>query len=190
MKKLFSVSCDTLVIVKRFSIVSSVFVLLAAACFGQQNDVVFLEPQKAQPSQTEVKTVLNREERTSINVGVLMGGGSLIGADLEFLAGKRVGLQLGAGISSMGFGINYHFKSCINSQFVSIQYFHQGFGDSHYGSYLGPMYVFRARKILQIGIGFGTVLTKGDGLIEYYESRNLKVPSVMALYNIGLYFPL
>jgi len=156
------------------------------ASVSAQN-VVFLEPQK---QQVDFKNMSERKERTSINVGVLMGGGSLIGADLEFLVGKSVGLQFGAGISSMGLGINYHLKPYINSQFVSIQYFHQGFGDSHYGSYLGPMYVFRAKKILQIGIGFGSVLTKGAGMIEYYESRDLKVPSVMALYNIGLYFPL
>ena len=164
----------------------SIFVLFVTTCFGQQNDAVSLE---AQP-QVEAKTILERPERTSINVGVLMGGGSLIGADLEFLVSNRVGLQLGAGISSMGFGINYHFKPFINSQFMSIQYFHQGFGDNHFGSYLGPMYVFRARKIFQFGIGFGTVLSKGTEMINYYEQRNLKVPSVMALYNIGLYFPL
>jgi hypothetical protein len=52
-------------------------------CFGQQSDVVFLEPQKAQPAQVEFKsTSAGREERTSINTGVLMGGGGLIGADL------------------------------------------------------------------------------------------------------------
>jgi len=176
--------------INKFSTVLSVFVLFAATCFGQQNDIVFLEAQRTQSSQVEAKTTFERKERTSLNVGVLMGGGSLIGADLEFLVGKSTGLQLGAGISSMGLGINYHFKPYINSQFISVQYFHQGFGDNHYGSYLGPMYVFRAKKILQIGIGFGSVLTKGAGMIDYYESRNLKVPSVMALYNIGLYFPL
>ena len=177
----------------KFCAVLFVFVLFAVTCFGQQNEVVFLEPQASQAtqqSQAEVKTQFEREERTSINVGFLMGGGSLIGADLEFLVGKNVGLQLGAGISSVGFGINYHFKPYINSSFLSVQYFHQGFGDNHYGSYLGPMFVFRAKKILQFGIGFGNIMSKGNGLIEYYESKNQKVPSIMALYNIGLYFPL
>jgi len=168
--------------------VMCLFIASIALCASvSAQDVVFLEPQK---QQVDVKPMSARDERTSINAGVLMGGGSLIGADLEFLVGKSVGLQLGAGISSMGFGINYHLKPYINSQFVSVQYWHQGFGDAHYGSYIGPMYVFRAKKILQIGIGFGSVLTKGAGMIEYYESKDLKVPSVMALYNIGLYFPL
>jgi len=164
----------------------SVFVLFAATCFGQQSDVVFLEPK----SPVEAKAKLVREERTSINAGVLMGGGSLIGADLEFLVGKRVGLQLGAGISSMGLGVNYHLKPYINSPFVSVQYWQQGFGNNHYGSYLGPMFVFRARKILQFGIGFGAVVSKGDGLINYCERKGIKVPTTMVLYNIGLYFPL
>ena len=176
--------------IRKFSTVLSVFVLLAVPCFGQHNEVVLVEPLAAQQPQPVVQKKLERNERTSINAGVLMGGGSLIGADLEFLVGKSTGLQLGAGIGSMGFGVNYHLKPYINSSFVSVQYFHQGFGDSHYGSYLGPMFVFRARKILQIGLGFGAVLTKGNGMIDYYESKDLKIPSIMSLYNIGLYFPL
>ena len=130
-----------------------------------------------------------REERTSINVGVLMGGGGLIGADLEFLLGKQLALQFGAGLGSAGGGINFHFKPYINSQFVSVQYFHQGFGENHYASYLGPMYVFRAKKIFQFGIGFGTVLSKGPGWERRWEGKDGSA-NVIMLYNIGLYFPL
>ena len=108
---------------KRMSTVLSVFVLVTASCFGQQNDVVFLEPQKAQQFHADSKPIqAGREERTAINVGLLMGGGGLLGADIEFLAGKRVGLQLGGGLGSMGFGLNYHFKPYINSQFVSVAF--------------------------------------------------------------------
>ena len=177
---------------KKYCTVLSVFVLIAAGCFGQQNDVVFLEPQKAQQHQVDYQPVsVGRQERTAINVGVLMGGGGLIGADLEFLAGKRVGLQLGGGLGSMGLGVNYHFKPYINSQFVSVAYWHQGFGDNHYASYLGPMYVFRAKKIFQFGIGFGTVLSKGPGWERAWENRkNEPTGNIALLYNIGLYFPL
>jgi len=174
--------------IRKISTVLSVFVLLAATCFGQQNDVVFLEAQKTQPSQVEAKTTFERQERRSLNVGVLMGGGGLIGADLEFLVSKNAGLQLGAGLGSMGFGINYHLKPYINSQFVSVQYFHQGFGENHTWSLVGPMYVFRAKKIFQAGIGFGTVVSKGPRYEELFGGKNM--PPVQMLYNIGLYFPL
>ncbi|MCL2683518.1 MAG: hypothetical protein FWE63_08610 [Bacteroidales bacterium] len=129
-------------------------------------------------------------KRTSINVGVLMGGGGLIGADLEFLVSKQVGLQLGAGLGSMGFGVNYHFKPNIRSSFVSIQYLHQGFGDNHYASYLGPMFTFRARKIFQFGIGFGTILSTGPGWERAWRGKDEPSTSVALLYNIGMYFPL
>jgi len=160
---------------KKYSLVV-IFFLVSATCFGQQNDVLFLESQK---------------ERMSINVGLLMGGGSLIGADFEFLVSNRLGLQLGAGISSMGFGINYHLKPYINSQFVSVQYWRQGFGNNHYASYLGPMYTFRARKILQFGIGFGTLLSKGSGGDKTWEIKMIEpTKDFVLLYNIGLFFPL
>jgi len=172
---------------KKYILVTSV--LVSATCFGQQNDVVFVEPQGKQQQQVEFKPMSGgREERTSINVGVLMGGGGIPGADLEFLVGKSVGLQLGAGLGSMGFGINYHLKPYINSQFVSVQYFHQGFGDNHIWGLLGPMYVFRAKKIFQAGIGFGTVVSKGSRYEELFGEKDM--PPVQLLYNIGLYFPL
>jgi len=168
----------------------SVLLFVAATCYGQQNEVIFLEPQAKQQPQAEFKPApQGREERTSINVGVLMGGGGLIGGDLEFLAGKRAGIQVGAGLGSVGFGLNYHFKPYINSQFVSVQYWQQGFGDNHYASYIGPMYTFRARKIFQFGIGFGTVVSTGSRWNRVWENKE-SPGNIALLYNIGLYFPL
>ena len=177
---------------QKMSTVLSVFVLIAASCFGQQNNVVYINTQKSKQSQENSNNIpVGREERVAINVGMLMGGGGLIGADIEFLAGKRIGLQFGGGLGSLGLGINYHFKPYINSQFVSIQYLQQGFEHNHYASYLGPMYVFRAKKIFQFGIGFGTVLSKGPGWKRAWENKeNEPTGNVALLYNIGLYFPL
>jgi hypothetical protein len=129
-----------------------------------------------------------RPKRTAINVGVLMGGGSLLGADFEFLVGQRVGLQLGAGLSSVGAGVNIHLKPYINSPFISIAYWNQGFGDNHYASYVGPMYVYRFRKIFQAGIGLGAITSKGP----QWKANNTgdKDVSAILLYNIGVYFPL
>ncbi|MFV0501953.1 MAG: hypothetical protein ACK5MH_10220 [Bacteroidales bacterium] len=58
-------------------------------------------------SQTE--QISNVEEkRNCITIGFLQGGGSLIGADFEFLLTDRFGIQFGAGIVGFGGGINYH----------------------------------------------------------------------------------
>ena len=177
---------------KKHCTVLSVFLLLATTCFGQQDEVVFLEPQSSQQPQVEFKPMsAGREERTSLNVGLLMGGGGLIGADLEFMLSNRLALQFGAGLGSVGGGLNFHLKPYINSQFVSVQYWQQGFGENHYASYLGPMYVFRAKKILQIGIGFGTILSKGPGWETTWANKdNEPTTPIALLYNIGLYFPL
>ena len=83
------------------------FSFLAATCFGQHKEIIITEQQRRQQSQAFRPVVPEwRKERASICVGALMGGGGLIGADLEFLVGKRAGLQLGAGLASMGLGIN------------------------------------------------------------------------------------
>ncbi len=122
--------------------------------------------------------------RVAVNVGVLMGGGSLVGADFEYMPSSRVGIQAGMGISSYGFGLNYHLKNRINSSFVTVQYWNQGFGDNHYASYVGPMFVFRAKKIFQAGIGLAAILDKGP---RFKADTNV---NAVLLYNIGVYFPL
>ncbi|MBE0640433.1 MAG: hypothetical protein IH599_00250, partial [Bacteroidales bacterium] len=66
----------------------------------------------------------------AITLGILQGGGSLIGADIEFLLAGRLGIQAGAGLVGYGGGINYHLGPSIRSSFISLQYWNQGIGDS------------------------------------------------------------
>jgi hypothetical protein len=68
-----------------------------------------------------------RKERNCVAGGILQGGGSLVGADLEFLLFKGLGIQAGAGLIGFGAGINYHIQpDNIRTPFLSLQYWHQG----------------------------------------------------------------
>jgi hypothetical protein len=165
---------------------SFLFVLLVVPCFGQQSDVIVLEPQESQETQQSKPKLVGREERVSVNLGAFMGGGGLVGGDLEFLVSKHVGLQLGAGLPTFGLGFNYHFKPYINSSFLSLQYCHFGFDANNVGATLGPMFTFRAKKIFQAGIGWGAVVSKGPLWKQTYD----KDASILINFNIGLYFPL
>ena len=69
------------------------------------------------------------EKRHSITIGLLQGGGSLVGADFEFLLTDHFGFQIGAGLVGFGGGLNYHFKPSIRSSFISLQYWNQGIGE-------------------------------------------------------------
>jgi len=146
------------------------FVLTTSTVFAQENPSVDAQ----------------RDKTTALNVGVLMGGGSLIGLDFEFMPVKRLGIQAGVGIGSVGVGLNYHFQDRINSSFLSLVYWQQGFGDKHYASYVGPLFSFRLNKILQAGVGYGVVVSKGPA-IENTKYSNM---SGALLFNIGVYFPL
>lgn len=152
----------------------SVFIVFTMAIFAQAAPT----DTPAQQIQTDIP------KKAAINTGVLMGGGSLIGADFEYMPASRFGIQAGMGISSFGFGLNYHLKDRINSSFVTVQYWNQGFGDNHYASYVGPMFVFRAKKIFQAGIGLAAILDKGP---RFKGDTNV---NAALLYNIGVYFPL
>ena len=68
---------------------------------------------------------------------------------------------------------------------LSLSYWHQGFGDTHTQSVVGPVYTFRAPKVFQFQIGMGYRVHEGPNLPE----ANKKVP-VMLLYSIGVYFPI
>lgn len=126
-----------------------------------------------------------KTNNSSITIGILNGGGSLIGADFEFLVSKHIGLQLGAGWVGFGGGVNYHFKPSIRSSFISFQYYNQGIGDSFAQNAIGSTFVFRGKKWLTFQIGLGIPLRKGPAMPANYE-----LPPVMALYSIGAYFPL
>jgi hypothetical protein len=125
------------------------------------------------------------EKTASITVGVLQGGGSLIGADLEKLLSRRIGAQFGLGYSGFGAGVNYHLSPSIRSSFVSVQYWHQGIGNRYAQSLIGPSFVYRAPKWFSAQMGLGYVLEYGPN----YPSTIKKSP-VILLYSIGAYFPL
>jgi len=127
-------------------------------------------------------------EKMALTIGVLQGGGSLIGADLEFLVSKTVGLQAGAGFLGYGAGVNFHFKPTIRSSFISLAYWHQGIGNSYTQSMVGGTFVFRAKKIFtaQLGLGYRT----GYSQAFADKQRDIKDAPLMLLYSIGIYFPL
>jgi hypothetical protein len=158
--------------------------ILLLCCFFSP---VFLYGQDEVVESSTQDVTAESAKKTALSVGVLMGGGSLIGADFEFLIPKTsVGVQIGAGISSLGGGINYHFKENIESSFISLQYLYQQFGDNHFASWLGPMYVFRAKKMFQAGIGVGSLVEKGPGW--YRQTAKAQKVTASLLFQVGLYF--
>ena len=125
------------------------------------------------------------EKKMSISAGFLQGGGGLAGADFEYLFSKHFSVQAGAGWLSCGAAVNYHFKPYINSSMLSLTYWHQGFGNSHTQSVVGPIYTFRAPKVFQFQIGMGYRVHEGPALNPDYSKTK-----IMLLYSIGVYFPI
>ena len=132
----------------------------------------------------EYREETEKEEKVSLTVGLLQGGGSLLGANLEFLLSRHIGVQLGAGFVGYGAGLNVHLKPSIRSSFVSLTYWHQGIGASHSQSVLGPSFVYRSKKWFTAQLGVGFPLEKGPAWPVEMEH-----PPVILLYSIGAYFP-
>lgn len=124
-------------------------------------------------------------ERASLSIGLLHGGGGIVGADFEALLSNRVGIQLGAGLVSYSLGLNYHLKPGIRSSYLSMSYWHQGVGDAHSLSLVGPSYVFRGKRWFTAQIGLGYVLEYGPAF-----PSNLEKSPVILTYSIGAYFVL
>jgi len=101
------------------------------------------------------------QKSTTIAVGYGMGGTELLGVDFEFMPSDRIGLQVGGGLNSTDFdngpncsmdlGVNFHFRDGANSPFVSLQYY-RWIGSGNF-SYIAPVFVFRANKLFQAGVG-------------------------------------
>lgn len=133
-------------------------------------------------AQTSPPTV--KEYSNCVTVGVLQGGGSLIGADLEFAVTNRVSFQLGAGFIGFGAGLNYHFKPTLRSSFVSLQYWNQGTGRSFVFNAVGPSFVFRGKKWFTAQLGLGFPISYGPA----WNVKKMKTP-LYIMYSIGVYIP-
>ena len=124
------------------------------------------------------------QQRTVTTIGILQGGGSLIGADFEFLLNDHIGVQVGAGIVGFGAGLNFHFKPSIRSNFISLQYWNQGIGETFTQSVVGGTYVWRGQSWFTAQLGLGVRVATGEILKgTQYEDTN-----VMILYSLGAYF--
>ena len=150
--------------------------LLAISALADENETSLLLQKKARvPS----------DKKVTLSAGLLQGGGGLVGLDFEYLFADHFSAQIGAGIVSFGAAFNYHFKPYINSSMISLGYYHQGVGQSHTVSWLGPVYTFRAPKIFQCQIGFAYKVGYGPA-----ATSDMKKMQAGLLYSIGVYFPL
>lgn len=122
------------------------------------------------------------KEKACMTVGVFQGGGALVGADLELPVTKRFSFQVGAGFKGYGGGINFHLKPSLKSSFISLQYYHQGFGESYSQSFIGPTFVYRSRGWITFSIGGGATLEKGPAWPD-----DIDHPEYLLIYSIGAY---
>ncbi|MFC0875102.1 hypothetical protein ACE01N_00825 [Saccharicrinis sp. FJH2] len=136
-----------------------------------------------------------KSENTIITIGILQGGGSLIGVDVEQRATDRIGIQLGGGLFGYGGGINYHLQPGIRSSCISFQYIHQGYStySSNFrrnvflaeNSALTATYVYRARRwfTCQIGLAYSLDPENQDWTFESNDNP------IFLMYSIGVYLP-
>jgi hypothetical protein len=129
------------------------------------------------------KEVYKSESSRCTTIGILQGGGSLVGFDVEFLVSKKLGVQAGVGFLGFGAGLNYHFAPHIKSSFVSLQYWHQGVGTGYVQSLIGPSYVYRHPKGITAQLGIAALVETGP---NYTLSKK---PDAMLIYSIGWYIP-
>ena len=134
-------------------------------------------------SQVEQAPIIT-EKYKSASIGFLQGGGSLIGADFEFLLTDRFGVQVGLGFIGFGGGLTYHLKPSIRSSFISVQYWNQGTGESFTQNIIGSTFVYRGKRWFTSQLGLGVPLQRGPALPSDFNQ-----PQVMLMYSIGAYLP-
>jgi hypothetical protein len=136
-------------------------------------------------AQREAENPRNRD-RVALSLGILNGGGSIFGGDLEVLIGNNLGLSAGAGWRGYGAGINLHFKPTVRSSFITFEYLHQGIGETHAQTIIGSSFVLRSKGGFACKLGFGHVIEEGRR--SPYEGK--KMPKFILLYALGGYIPL
>tara|TARA_B100000683_G_scaffold275974_1_gene328402 strand:- start:5278 stop:5712 length:435 start_codon:yes stop_codon:yes gene_type:complete len=134
-------------------------------------------------SQTDQQNI-SLKNRHCISFGLLHGGGSLLGADVEFLFSERFSFQLGAGLVGYGCGLNYHRKPSIRSSFLSLQYWNQGIDNSFTQNLIGLNYVYRGKKWFTGQLGLGKTIKKGP-----LWPDNIEFQKIVLMYSLGVYIP-
>ena len=135
---------------------------------------------------------ISRLKNLCLTVGILQGGGSLLGVDIDVKILKQLSIQGGLGLTSFGGALNYHLKPGIKSSCISLSYWHQGFEPYYIQSILGPTYVYRGRKGFTSQFGIGKVLELSSLGRDNYKklSPNSPPPSVILIYSLGWCFAL
>ena len=133
-------------------------------------------------SLNKINTVDKPISWNATSVGIFYGGGGIIGLDYENLITKRLGVQMGVGLISIGGGINYHLKDGTESSLISFQYYRQGLGNSFVQDFIGPSFIYRSRKLFTCYLGLASIISRGPA----YPSELGKTP-IMLTYGIGLY---
>ncbi len=123
-----------------------------------------------------------KEEAICASIGILQGGGSLIGADLEVLVAPHFGLQIGAGIIGYGAAALFHTGRGIRSSAVALTYWNQGIMESFAQNAIGVSYIFRGKRWLTAQLGLARPLSQGPAF-----PSNTEQPPVMLLYSVGVY---
>jgi hypothetical protein len=137
-------------------------ILLLVSCISISALVYGQAPAENDAQTDYVQENTKSESNFTVNAGVLMGGGSLVGFDIEYMIpATHWGFQIGTGIGSFGGGINYHLKDKKNSSFISLQYLH---------------------------LGVGNILEKGPRWKKVVNKTEEENATVALLYNIGIYF--
>lgn len=114
-------------------------------------------------------------QKTAITLGLLNGGG-LLGAELETLVSKNMGVHIGLGFIGACAGIDYHFKPTINSSSITLQLRNQGFGEIHTDTSIGLGYTFR-KYHLAIQLGLAYKLKQGPNTIEGWNTSDI-IPQI------------
>jgi hypothetical protein len=127
---------------------------------------------------------MDNEYSGALTMGLLQGGGSLVGMDLEYKFSDFIGIQGGVGLIGYGLGLDVHFRPTIRSSFFSFQYWHQGVNNGFTQSVTGPNVVFRGKRWFTAQIGLGFVIKEGPAWPE-----NMEHTPVMLTYAIGAYIP-
>lgn len=138
--------------------------------------------------ETKIAKKNQKVQNVKAAIGILNGGGGIVGVDLEFLLRNRISFQIGVGYVSFGAGFNIHMEKTLNSSFFNIGYWHQGLGNTHAQSMIGPSYVWRW-KYFQFQLGFGYRVIEGPYFDEVAKALDTKVedmPKYLLLYSIAI----
>ncbi len=127
------------------------------------------------------------DNRNAISLGLAAAGSTIVGVEYERLFSPYWSAQIGVGLAGASIATAFHFQPTVNSSFLSLNCWLNGFLDKdnllgyHY-IMIGPAFTYRANRWFYASFGAGAIVDKGPAIADWNDKSPIGINISLGTY--------